>query len=90
MSLFTPHMSVHVQITSYPRTLGCSVRHEDDRRKKKRKEKMEKKAKEAQARKEEIRRLRNLQQKEMTEKLEKLSRITGKSKSLLIHALLGV
>ena len=71
-------MGFSVQITSYPRTLGGSVRQMDDHRKVKRKERAVRKAKEKETRKEELRRYHNLQDWEVQEKLEKLARVTGK------------
>lgn len=69
--------SIAFQITSYPRTLGDSVRREDDRRKIKRQKQVTKKAQEKEAMKNDIRRLRNLQEIELKDKLEKLARVTG-------------
>lgn len=69
--------SIVFQITSYPRTLGDSVRREDDRRKIKRQKQVAKKAQEKEAMKNDIRRLRNLQEIELKDKLEKLARVTG-------------
>ncbi|KAG8182691.1 hypothetical protein JTE90_017669 [Oedothorax gibbosus] len=64
-------------IKRYPRTIGDSLRREDNRRKQKREEYTERKKKEKEQKKEELKRLKALKRKEIEEKFLKLKEVCG-------------